>query len=234
MRSTRSIGSERGVVLLTATSTPRSPRSGSRASGERTRVEILRAAKRVLATDGYARFTLRRVAGEAGLTVGNLAYHYPSKRNLVRALIMLLIEEYRMQVDARLRSAPSRSPGAFRALVSWLIRDSVSTQTSRLFREFWTIALHDPVIANAIDRLYAEVRKQPRPIFVITSRICRPVPRGRSSSSWASSAKARTFYTVRHATRQRRWSAWSNWHAPCWLEPPRSYGDSALPFSWYW
>jgi AcrR family transcriptional regulator len=160
MRSSHSIGPERGVVLLlTGTSAPRAPRSGSRASGERTRVEILRAAKRVLATDGYARFTLRRVAGEAGLTVGNLAYHYPTKRNLVRALIMLLIDEYRMQVDARLRSAPSRSPGAFRSLVSWLMRDSVSAQTSRLFREFWTIALHDPVIANAIDRFYAEVQE---------------------------------------------------------------------------
>jgi AcrR family transcriptional regulator len=113
----------------------------------------------VLATDGYARFTLRRVASEAGLTVGNLAYHYPSKRNLVRALIMLLIEEYRMQVDAHLRSTPSGSPGAFRSLVSWLMRDSVSRQTSRLFREFWTIALHDPVIANAIDRFYAEVQE---------------------------------------------------------------------------
>jgi AcrR family transcriptional regulator len=99
------------------------------------------------------------VASEAGLTVGNLAYHYPSKRNLVRALIMLLIEEYRMQVDAHLLSTPSGSPGAFMSLVSWLMRDSVSTQTSRLFREFWTIALHDPVIANAIDRFYAEVQE---------------------------------------------------------------------------
>ena len=138
---------------------PRAPRSGSRASSERTRAEILRAAKRVLATDGYARFTLRRVAREASLTVGNLAYHYPSKRTLVRALIMLLIDEYRSQIDARMRTAPSHSPRAFRSLVAWLMRDSVSAQTSRLFREFWTIALHDPVIAATIDRFYAEVQE---------------------------------------------------------------------------
>jgi hypothetical protein len=39
------------------------------------------------------------------------------------------------------------------------MRDSVSAQTSRLFREFWTIALHDPVIAETIDRFYAEVQE---------------------------------------------------------------------------
>jgi AcrR family transcriptional regulator len=147
------------IALFKVSSALPSPRSGVRASGERTRMGILRAAKRVLATDGYARFTLRRVAREAHLTIGNLAYHYPSKRNLVRALILLLIEEYRAQIDARMRTTPARSPDAFRSLVVWLMRDSVSAQTSRLFREFWTIALHDPVIARAIDQFYAEVQE---------------------------------------------------------------------------
>jgi AcrR family transcriptional regulator len=158
MRSTRSI-SAKDTVQAKGQDSPRLPRSGSRASGKRTRVEILRAAKHVLATDGYARFTLRRVASEASLTVGNLAYHYPSKHELVRALIMLLIGEYRTQVATHMRSTPSKSPRAFRSLLSWLMRDSVSTQTSRLFREFWTIALHDPFIAKAIDTFYAEVQE---------------------------------------------------------------------------
>jgi AcrR family transcriptional regulator len=137
----------------------RAPRSGSRASSERTRLEILRAAKHILATQGYARFTLRRVAAAAGLTVGNLAYHYPSKRKLVRALIVLLIDEYRVQVETYLQSATQRSPTGFAALVIWLMRDSVSPQTSRLFRELWTIALHDEFIATAVDGFYAEVQE---------------------------------------------------------------------------
>ncbi len=159
MRSTHRMLPAQSVGLLEGKSAPRAPRSGSRASSQRTRTEILRASKRVLATYGYARFTLRRVAREAGLTVGNLAYHYPSKRTLVRALIMLLIDEYRTQVTTHLRTTPNRSPAAFRSLVAWLMRDSVSTETSRLFREFWTIALHDPFIARAVDRFYAEVQE---------------------------------------------------------------------------
>jgi AcrR family transcriptional regulator len=139
--------------------TRRAPRSGSRASGERTRLEILRAAKHVLATQGYARFRLRSVAAAAGLTVGNLAYHYPSKRQLVRALIPQLIDEYRVQIDTHLRTAKQRPASGFGALVVWLMRDSVSPQTSRLFRELWTIALHDEFIATAVDSFYAEVQE---------------------------------------------------------------------------
>jgi AcrR family transcriptional regulator len=119
----------------------------------------LLAAKTVLATDGFARFSLRRVAGIAGLTVGNLAYHYRSKRELVHALIESLIDEYRNQVDAYLRSPKSRSAKGFGALVEWMMHDSVSPVTSRLFRELWTIALHDEFIATAIDDFYVEVHE---------------------------------------------------------------------------
>ncbi|HEX3848961.1 MAG TPA: TetR/AcrR family transcriptional regulator [Steroidobacteraceae bacterium] len=137
----------------------RTPRSGSRESGRQTRQEILRAAKHVLATHGHARFTLRRVAKEADLTVGNLAYHYRSKRELIRALIALLIADYRREEEMRLRGAPRRSSRAFGALLAWLMQDSVSPETSRLFRELWTMALHDTFIAKAIDGFYTEVNE---------------------------------------------------------------------------
>jgi AcrR family transcriptional regulator len=135
------------------------PRSGSRASSVRTKHRILRAAKSVLADSGYAKFTLRLVASKAGVTVGNIAYHYPSKRELVRALITLLIQDYRVQVETYLRASAKHSSNAFAALVVWLMQDSVSRQTNRLFREFWSIALRDPVIATAMDRFYEEIQE---------------------------------------------------------------------------
>ena len=159
MRSGPSLPAKQPEQTASDARTRRSPISGSRASSERTRSEILRAAKGVLATDGFARFSLRRVAKLAGLTVGNLAYHYPSKRDLVHALIKSLIEEYRTQVDTYLRSPRRRSRRSFAALVVWMMRDSVSVQTSRIFREFWTLAMHDELIAAAIDGFYTEVHK---------------------------------------------------------------------------
>jgi AcrR family transcriptional regulator len=153
----------------------RAPRSGSRASGQKTRQEILRAAKHVLATEGHARFTLRRVAKEADLTVGNLAYHYRSKRELIRALIGLLVADYRREEEIRLRSASKRSSKALGSLLAWLMQDSVSPETSRMFRELWTMALHDPFVANAIDRFYAEVNE------TVTAVVRRHFPNMRAS-----------------------------------------------------
>ena len=157
MSTSLSLFTKRPLRESTDAGSARAPKSGSRASSERTRLVILHAAKRVLATDGYARFTMRRVASAAGLTVGNLAYHYPSKRELVHALITSLIGEYREQVLTYLNHATGGASKGLGALVDWMIRDSVSVQTSRLFRELWTIAMHDEIIAAAVDRFYAEV-----------------------------------------------------------------------------
>jgi AcrR family transcriptional regulator len=130
-----------------------------RAERQDTPAQILKAARRVLATMGYARLTMRAVARETGLTVGNLAYHFPSKRGLVRALILSLVADYQAKSNEYLRGAGHRRGDGFAGLVRWLISDSVSHETSRLFREFWAMALHDEVIAEAMDGFYAQAHE---------------------------------------------------------------------------
>jgi AcrR family transcriptional regulator len=115
------------------------------------------------------------VAKEADLTVGNLAYHYRSKRELIRALIGLLVADYRREEEIRLRGASKRSSKALGSLLAWLMQDSVSPETSRMFRELWTMALHDPFVANAIDRFYAEVNE------TVTAVVRRHFPNMRAS-----------------------------------------------------
>jgi AcrR family transcriptional regulator len=118
------------------------------------RTQILVAARRVLATLGYARFTMRAVAREAGMAVGNVVYYFPSKRSLVHALIESLVAHYQGKSNEYLRNA-GRGSG-FAPMVEWFIRDSVSRETSRVFRELWTMGLHDPAVAAAMDCFYAE------------------------------------------------------------------------------
>jgi AcrR family transcriptional regulator len=149
----------------------RNRRSGSPASSERTRIDILIAAKHVLANNGYARFTLRRVASVAHVSVGNLAYHYKSKRELIRALITHLMIEYRGRIDTYLDSATKNRSNDFVSLVEWLMLDSVSVTTSRLFRELWAIALHDTFISLAVDRFYEEMHT------TAAGRLCENFPR---------------------------------------------------------
>ena len=138
--------------ILTARRPTRAPR-------EDTRADIMRAARQVLATAGYARLTMRAVAREAGLAVGNLVYHYPSKRHLSHALILSLMEYYQRESSAYLRKSGEDRRGGLAGLIRYYMKDSVAVETSRLFRELWTMALHDEEIATAMDRFYREAHR---------------------------------------------------------------------------
>jgi AcrR family transcriptional regulator len=127
---------------------------GSALSGASTRQRILRSARAVLIRQGHARFSIRSVASVAGISVGNLTYHYASKRELLRALIESLIAEYRTQVERFYADLAAPSESSLVKLVEWLMRDAASVRSSRIFRELWAMALHDDVVARAIDDFY--------------------------------------------------------------------------------
>ncbi len=56
----------------------------SSAKGEQTRQRIVDTALRLFRERGYEATTMRIIAGEAGLSVGNAYYYYPSKQHLVQ------------------------------------------------------------------------------------------------------------------------------------------------------
>jgi AcrR family transcriptional regulator len=132
-------------------------KSRLRDESSETVVCILDAAQQVLVTHGYASFTMRLVAQFAGISPGNLTYHFPSKNDLLRALIHKILEAYSRQFDD-LFSSPNIPVGLeLEMLVHWLLLESVDKQTMRTSREFWAMALHDEVIRNAVDDFYDEV-----------------------------------------------------------------------------
>lgn len=57
------------------------------------RERILRAAQKADAENGVAAVTNRRVAASAGVSLGSLTYHFPSKAHLLRESILLYVEE---------------------------------------------------------------------------------------------------------------------------------------------
>lgn len=60
------------------------PRDGD---PEETRREILRAAERAFAAGGYSGATTRQIAGDAGVNVATLHYHFGGKEGLYRAVL---------------------------------------------------------------------------------------------------------------------------------------------------
>ena len=126
---------------------------GSRATVDR----ILASAHHVLVTRGYAEFTTRRVADAARISPGNLSYHFPTKRGLLRALVSQLVDHYATNFEVLLADTGIPPGKALERLVQWLLVDSLAEENVRIFRELWAISLHDTLVRKAIDDLYDEL-----------------------------------------------------------------------------
>lgn len=72
----------------------------AKAAGMSTRETILRAALRVIGEQGVAGLTNRRIAGEAGVALGSLTYHFPSQTALLREAMLLFAEDETRQLAA--------------------------------------------------------------------------------------------------------------------------------------
>jgi len=118
---------------------------------------ILDAALQVLTKHGYGGFTVRRVAEAASMTPGNMAYHFPSKRELLRALVSRLVDHYSQRLESFLNNPAAPLKEELERLVRWLLADAITHETVHIFRELWAIALHDTVIRRGVDDLYADV-----------------------------------------------------------------------------
>lgn len=62
--------------------------------GARTIKKILRAARGVFLRDGHAGLSIRKVAEEAGVAVGNVGYYFESKRDLIEATLREELADY--------------------------------------------------------------------------------------------------------------------------------------------
>lgn len=122
--------------------------------------EIVRAAERVLAEQGHAALSLRRVAEECGLKVGNLSYYFPAKHDLIKAVLESIIEGYRdsaEQIEALTQTDPEKALKTY--LLRWM-RDNEVVRTSRIYVEVWAMANNDPHVREAMDRFYDNGRRR--------------------------------------------------------------------------
>lgn len=143
-----------------ATTSARSARAapGTYAKGRSRAADILDAAVALLIEGGYATFSLRRVAEAAGLSLGNLQHYYPSKELLVAAMLDRVIEGY-LQRFARIRRNARDPEVEFRELISHVFLDLGSRRTTVFFPELWSMANHDPQVAEHMERMYQRYRE---------------------------------------------------------------------------
>ena len=137
----------------------RNIRTGKHDKGRRTAGHILEQATRVLTRYGYSQFSLRRVARAADVTLGNLQYYYPTKSDLVEAMLGHVITGYIEEFNRLMAAVEGGPEEQLAAVLSHVIRDLTSPRTTVLFPELWSMANHDPAVERYVEDMYETYRR---------------------------------------------------------------------------
>lgn len=120
---------------------------------------ILDAAAEVLISQGYKKLTLRQIALQAGITVGNLTYYYRSKEALLKDLLEKILSTYLDEMDRVVEASGDSPADRFVAVVEYLIEDLHTQRTTKFFPELWALANHDAYAADLMEKMYADERQ---------------------------------------------------------------------------
>ncbi len=117
--------------------------------------QILVAGHRVFIRDGHAGLSLRKVAGEAGIAVGNVNYYFESKRALIEAVLCEALADY---IEAHIAhfEADSQSPVEILLdVVAFYVSNARTTHS--LFFHMWGFAASDASAKELIRKLYRPI-----------------------------------------------------------------------------
>jgi AcrR family transcriptional regulator len=98
----------------------RSAESTKTVKSERTRALILETAMRLFQERGYEKTTMRAIAAEAGVSVGNAYYYFEGKEFLIQGFYDRMTHEHLVEARARLEGRSDFAERLAIALESWV------------------------------------------------------------------------------------------------------------------
>lgn len=149
---------ERRFLPITVADLAFPPREGGYTKGHETREMILHAALHLLVESGYRAMSMRRIAAACDMKLGNLTYHFPSREDLVQALLDAVISAYEIEFE-KIMHSPQLAPEARLNLYCETVLEDLRTlKTTRFFPEIWALSNHDPFVFERMHELYARAR----------------------------------------------------------------------------
>ncbi len=132
--------------------------------GAKTLALILAAAHRVFIRDGHAGLSLRKVADEAGVALGNVNYYFPCKRELLEALLREALADYVEAHIAQFERDRDSPLDILLNVVTFYVSNGRASHP--LFFQMWGYAASDETAKALIRELYRPIG---RFIFLLVS-----------------------------------------------------------------
>ncbi len=111
----------------------------ARRRGNPTAQRLLNAAREVLIRDGSAAFSMRNVAQEAQLRLATVQYYFPTRDDLVRAMMRDTESRYRAACEQCLASVPAKPLERFKAILRFYLKDVADPLTRRWIIQMWAL-----------------------------------------------------------------------------------------------
>lgn len=144
----------------TRVSAPKNKPSVTTEKGMGRAQDILQAARALLAADGYAGLSMRRVAAEVGMSLSNVQHYYQSKDLLVEALLLYTLDVFQAKMDgitAQMVSA-SRLEQVL-STADMFLEEITDPVTHAIFFEIWALASRNAFASSLMDRMLGRERK---------------------------------------------------------------------------
>ncbi|MEV7521363.1 TetR/AcrR family transcriptional regulator [Streptomyces sp. NPDC091371] len=126
------------------------PPPGPTPKGRQRREALLDAAERILTSSGGAELTMRTVAEAAGVRLGHLQYYFPTRTDLLAALLDRILAASLERVAGLAFVQGAGLP----AVLDTLLGEHEDLPLVRLFVEVWAMAAHDEAAAEAVRGFY--------------------------------------------------------------------------------
>ncbi|HLW22926.1 MAG TPA: transcriptional regulator BetI [Steroidobacteraceae bacterium] len=137
----------------------RPPPKFRRATPAVRREALIEATLRCLKRYGHDGVSVRRISSAAGVSIGLINHHFPSKDGLVAMtyehLALSLQESIRLQAENHAASPRERLSGFFRASFA---PDIIDPQLFNVWLVFWSMVAHAPEMREVHDRTYGKYR----------------------------------------------------------------------------
>jgi AcrR family transcriptional regulator len=104
---------------------------------------ILDAAREVFVREGPAAFSARRVAKEAGLSLGSVQHVFPTTNELVTAMIEHVNDGYESAYRQMAERLPFSAEERLKAIIDYLLADICRSDVRKFWFGFWSLSCHN-------------------------------------------------------------------------------------------
>tara|TARA_R110002110_G_scaffold406421_1_gene626541 strand:+ start:390397 stop:391050 length:654 start_codon:yes stop_codon:yes gene_type:complete len=116
--------------------------------------DILETTRKFMVTRGLANLSTRKIAEELGISVGNLAYYFPSKDALLQAVIEHVIEGYDEELRNEFRRFPDDPRQRLETFLHYIVEDTRKPDVQGFFYQLWGYTTHNEQAAETSRKMY--------------------------------------------------------------------------------